>query len=67
LVWLGKFFVDFVWSNWQQMLAGGLKKAIGSWDVVDALNLVCHQHTSKIDNVTSCSLCNITPDSSILL
>jgi hypothetical protein len=56
MVWLGKFFADFVWSNCQEMLAGGVKKAIGSWDVVDALNLVCHQHTSNIDNVTSCSL-----------
>jgi hypothetical protein len=40
LVWLGKFFVDYVWSIVQQSLAVGFKEAFGSWAVVDALNLV---------------------------
>jgi hypothetical protein len=40
LVWLGKFFVDFVWSTVEISLIVGFKKAIGSWAIVDALNLV---------------------------
>jgi hypothetical protein len=44
-MWLGKFFVDYVWSMAEQSLIVGFKEAFGSWAVVDALNLVWLQVT----------------------
>jgi hypothetical protein len=40
MLWLGKFFSDFVWSMVRQTMTVGFKAALGGWAFVDALNLV---------------------------
>jgi succinate-acetate transporter protein len=43
MIWLGKFYADFIWIVWRNVSNEGLKALIKFWTVVDALNLVCHE------------------------
>ncbi len=40
MIWLGKFYSDFVWAAWPSVNEQGFKAILKFWTVVDCLNLV---------------------------